>query len=296
MRATPASFNLEMLRVFVAVAERASFSKAAKQLGITKSTASRALARLERHVGAELLHRDTHKVSMSTAGVALFERVAPHLTALSGAISEMPEHQETPSGQLRVTCSIDVGMTFLPGLIARFRLRYPDITFDLHISDQVVDLVGEGFDLAVRAAPRGLTDSSLTVRKLGSAELGFFASPSYLARRGTPTEVGDPEHDWIVFRPAAATIMPKRSVAHVLADNFLFIRELAVADGGVGGLPTFVAEPEVAAGRLVSVLHARTLRASGGFYMLYPSRGRTPRKVEAFRDFMIGCMKAKPLM
>ncbi|MFN0246387.1 MAG: LysR family transcriptional regulator [Kofleriaceae bacterium] len=285
-----------MLRVFVAVAEHASFSKAAKQLGITKSTTSRTLARLEQHVGAELLHRDTHKVAMSSAGIALFERVVPHLTALSDAIRELPEHQETPSGLLRITCTIDLGMTFLPGVIARFRLRYPDITLDLHISDQVVDLVGEGFDLAVRAAPRGLTDSSLTVRKLGSAEMGFFASPSYLARRGTPKEVGDPDHDWIVFRPAAAAMMPKRSVAHVLADNLLFIRELAVADGGVGGIPTFVAESEVAAGRLVGVLPARTLRTAGGFYLLYPSRGQTPRKVEAFRDFMVGCMKAKPLM
>jgi DNA-binding transcriptional LysR family regulator len=283
-----------MLRVFVAVAEHASFSKAATQLGITKSTASRVLARLEAHVGAELLHRDTHKVAMSTAGVALFERVAPHLTALAGAISELPEHRETPSGLLRVTCSIDVGMTFLPGVIARFRLRHPDITFDLHISDQVVDLVAEGFDLAVRAAPRGLTDSSLTVRKLGSAELSFYASPSYLARRGTPKEVGDPDHDWLVFRPAAATIMPKRSVAHVLADNLLFLRELAVANGGVAGLPTFVAEPEVATGRLASVLPARTLRASGGFYLLYPSRGQTPRKVIAFCDFILDCMKAAP--
>ncbi|MDX2093489.1 MAG: LysR family transcriptional regulator [Kofleriaceae bacterium] len=297
MPATPPNpFELDALRVFVEVAERASFSKAAKKLGITKSTASRAIARLERHVGAELLHRDTHKVAMSTAGVALFERVAPHLAALAGAIRELPEHQDTPSGLLRVTCSVDVGMTLLPGLIARFRLRHPEVTFDLHISDQVVDLVGEGFDLAIRAAPRGLADSSLTVRKLGAAELGFFASPTYLARRGAPKEIGDPEHDWIAFRPAASAIMPKRAAAHVLADNFVFVRELAVADGGVAGMPTFVAEPEVSAGRLVSVLQGRTLRSSGGFFLLYPSRGQTPRKLAAFCDFLIEYTKAKPFM
>lgn len=293
MGATELPFDLDQLRIFVEVAERASFSKAANRLGITKSTASRAVARLERHIGAELLHRDTHRVAMSTAGVALFERVAPHLTALGEAIRELPEHRETPSGLLRVTCSIDLGMTLLPGIIARFRLRHPDITFDLHLSDQVVDVIGEGFDLAIRAAPRGLADSSLTVRKLGAAELGFFASPSYLARRGTPKDIGDPDHDWIVFRPAAAAIMAKR--AHVLADNFLFVRELAVADGGIAGIPTFVVEPDLSAGRLVSVLPSRTLRSSGGFYLLYPSRGQTPRKVEVFRDFMIECMKAKPL-
>lgn len=100
-------------------------------------------------------------------------------------------------------------------------------------------------------------------------------------------------------RPATVAhirILPKHSAAHVLADNFLFLRELALADGGIAGLSTFVAEAEVSAGRLASVVHARTLGSSGGFYLLYPSRGQTPRKVEAFCDFMIGCMKAKPLM
>jgi DNA-binding transcriptional LysR family regulator len=296
MRATPELFDLEMLRVFVTVAEHASFSKAAKQLGITKSTASRAIAKLENHVGAELLHRDLVRVAMSTAGVALFERVSPHLLALSGAIAELPEHQETPSGVLRLTCTTDVGLTILPNMIARFGLRFPEITFDLNVTDQVIDLVREGFDLAIRAAPRGLADSSLTVRKLGTAELGFYASPSYLARRGTPKELGESEHQWLVFGPAASTILPKHSAPHVIADNFVFLRELAVADGGIAGLPTFVAEAEVSVGRLVAVLQGRTLRSSGGFYLLYPSRGQTPRKVQAFCDFMIGCMKAKPLM
>jgi len=294
MRATPLNFDL--LKIFVAVAEQASFSKAATSLGITKGTASRAIARLEAIVGAELLHRDTHRVSMSTAGVALFERTAPHLAALASAVHDLPEHREEPSGQLRITSSYDFGVTMLPPIIANFSLRFPEVTFDIHVTNDVTNLVAEGFDLSIRAAAGGLRDSTLTVRKLGVAELRFYSSPRYLARRGEPREYGEPEHEWVVFGPSTKLFKPRSGAAiRFVSDDLIFIRALLLADGGVGPLPPFVAEEDVQAGKLVQVMPSRTLRAPGGFFLLYPTHGQTSRKVSAFRDFLIGCLQVRPL-
>lgn len=297
MNATPQNrLDLELLKIFVAVAEQASFSKASTALGISKGTASRSIARLEKLVGAELLHRDTHRVSMSTAGVALFERTAPHLAALASAVHDLPEHREEPSGLLRITSSYDFGVTMLPPILASFALRFPEVTFDIHVTNDVTNLVAEGFDLSIRAAARGLSDSTLVVRKLGAAELRFYGSPHYVARRGEPRDYGDPTHEWIVFGPSTKLFKPKAGAAiRFVSNDLIFIRALLLADAGIGALPPFVAEDDVHAGKLVQVMASRTLRAPGGFFLLYPTRGQTSRKVTAFRDFLINCLRAKPL-
>ena len=118
MATTPLDFGL--LAMFAAVAEETSFSKAARRLGITKGTVSRGIARLEDDVGAELIHRTTHKVSLSTAGTALYERTAPHLSALERAFGELPERAEQPSGELRMTAPHDFAAMVLPELISQF--------------------------------------------------------------------------------------------------------------------------------------------------------------------------------
>lgn len=292
-----ASLDLDLLKIFVSVADHASFSKAASALAITKGTVSRAIARLEDLVGAELLHRDTHKVSMSTAGAALYERTAPHLGALANAFVELPEREEEPSGQLRITAPYDFGVMVLPEIIARFVLRFPKVTFDLRPSNQRFDLVADGFDMAIRAAPSGLTDSNLTVRKLGAAEMRVYASPGYLARRGEPHDLADPLHEWIVFRPMLP-LLPKRGRASFLTDDLFTVRELVRAGAGVGTMPSFVAAPYVEAGTIVRILPSQAWRGTGGLYLLYPARGRgnVARKVTAFRDFLIASLKAKPLV
>jgi DNA-binding transcriptional LysR family regulator len=288
--------DLELLRIFAAVAEHASFSKAAKALGVSKGTTSRAIARLEEIVGTELLHRDTHKVAMSTAGVALFERTVRHLTALKDAVEALPERRDTPSGLLRISSSYDFGVTMLPAIVAAFSLRFPDVTFDIQVTNAVTDLVAEGFDLSIRVAARGLSDSSLTARKLGPAELRFYGSPSYIARRGEPREYGASTHDWVVFRPSTRLFKPKDGAAvRFFSNDLLFVQGLLLADAAIGTLPPFVAEADVQAGRLSQVMPSRTLRGPGGFYFVYPARGQTSRKVAAFRDFLIGCLESKPL-
>jgi DNA-binding transcriptional LysR family regulator len=283
---------LDLLQAFVAVAETSSFSTAADRLGTSKATISRAIARLEDRVGAELVHRTTRQVALSTAGTALYERVAPHLTALRNSMCSLPELEEAPSGELRITAPIDVGATLLPEVVARFALRYPAVRVDAYITNRMVDLVGEGFDLAIRAAGPKLKDSSMTVRQLAAVEARLFASPTYVARRGQPREVGDAAHDWVLFRKNILE-MPLRQ-ARIVCDDFFFLRETLRAGAGIGPLPTFLAEPLVASGELVRALPSFHT-GGGNFVMLYPAVRKVARKVTAFRDVLVETLRLRPI-
>jgi DNA-binding transcriptional LysR family regulator len=299
MEKTPVDY--ELLAIFVAVADRTSFSKAAQSLGIGKGTVSRAIAELERQVGAELLHRTTHRVALSTAGTALYERAAPHLSALDQAVRKLPEREEEPAGLLRLTAYHDIASEVLPELVAQFTMRHPAVLLDIRVNNQDVDLVAEGFDLAIRASIDRLRDSRLTARSLGRVKAGVYAAPSYLARRGEPRQFGDPKHDWVVFTPVVERIRsPKSFRPRLICDDMLTLRNLLREGAGVGPLPTYVAAPSLADGTLVEIsahpsLHRMSMSDAAGLYIIYPTSGQVPRKVTAFRDFVIDRLKAKPL-
>jgi len=296
MSATTA-VDVDLLATFVAVAEEASFSKAARRLGVTKGTVSRAIRRLEVRLGAELLHRTTHTVALSTAGTALYERTATHLRALVEGIGTLPERAEEPAGLLRLTAPHDVGTILLPELIAQFGVRYPAVRFDLHLTNTRVDLVAERFDLAIRAYGGSLRDSTLTVRKLGRTAFGLFAAPSYLARRGLPRALGDPKHDWVAMPVMARALFhaARDFRPRVLANDILAMRALLRQGLGVGALPRYVADDAIADGSLVQVLpHEQVLKALG-LAIVYPSSGTVPRKVAAFRDFLAAQLGARRL-
>src|SRR5919201_6932989 len=192
--------DLKLVSIFEAVARTSSFSAAAKALGIPKSSASRGVARLENQLGVQLLFRTTRHVSLTAAGTALYDRATPLLRSMKAALGEVPEREEEPSGTLRVTAPVDLGVLFLAEVVTRYTARYPAVSADLHLTGRIVDLVGEGFDVALRVASR-LEDSSLIVRRAAPIVLQMFASPHYLARRGTPRSEDElDEHDWIVFR------------------------------------------------------------------------------------------------
>jgi DNA-binding transcriptional LysR family regulator len=293
MTATAPDYDL--VAAFVAVAEETSFSKAAKRLGVTKGTVSRAVARLEDVVGAELIHRTTHKVALSTAGTALYERTAPHLAALERAVGTLPERSEQPSGELRLTVPHDFAAIALPELVAQFVVRYPEVRFDIRVSNARVDLVAQRFDLAIRALVGKQADSTLTVRRLGIGFAGFYASPSYLARRGEPRAFADADHEWVLM-PAMLPMLraPKDFRPRILVDDMLTMRNLVRDGAGIGLLPRFVTETYVAEGRLQPIAVASKLGASA-LAIVYPSSGQVPRKVTAFRDFVIERLKARPL-
>ena len=292
--------NLDLLSTFEAVARTASFSAAARELGTPKSTVSRAVARLEADLGVPLLYRTTRHVSLSAAGTALYDRITPLLSSLRSALSEMPEREEEPSGSLRVTAPVDLGALFLVEVVTRFTARHPAVSVDLHLTGRMVDLVAEGFDVALRVAPR-LQDSSLVARRAATFTVQIYASPVYLARRGTPRSEAELDgHDWVLFRTGPQRLKVAAPVGwssgggqgRIICDDLLFVRDALLAGAGLGTLPTFLAAPEVASGRLVRVL-PRFERPAGTLHVVTPAARQQPRKVVAFREMVLEVLRAR---
>jgi DNA-binding transcriptional LysR family regulator len=296
-----ATIDLNLVRALVAVHESGSFSGAALKLGVPRSTVSRAVAALEDALGVQLFQRTTRQVATTRAGIALIDRVRPSLTGLESALSELPERAEAPSGTLRITTTADLGATFLAEVVARFIARYPDVSVDVHLNPSLVDLVGGGFDLALRVAQGPQRDSSLLVRRVGVVQLQLFASPSYLARRGAPRNASDLNaHQCVSFRNAPwpgnerankrrATLAPR-----VHCDDMFFLRALLREGSGIGGLPTFLTLDDVADGKLVRVLPRWSLE-TGAVYLVHPARKHVPRRVTAFQELAIEALRASPL-
>lgn len=291
------ALDYSLLATFVSVADETSFSKAAKRLGVTKGTVSRAIQKLEGIVGAELLHRTTHAVALSTAGTALYERVSPHLRGLREALGTLPEREQEPAGVLRVTAPTDFGTIVLPSIVAQFGLRYPAVRFDLLVTNTVVDLVAERIDIAIRPRVGRQHDASLAVRTLGRGGVAFYASPSYLARRGTPKEIADPRHDWVVMPAMRRFLFPnvKNFEPRVNANDLLTARELLVEGLGIGALPPFATEAAVADGTLVRVPLPLPPLPSASLGIVYAKSRTLPRKVVAFRDFLLEFAKTRRL-
>jgi DNA-binding transcriptional LysR family regulator len=287
--------DLNLLPVFLAVAGARNFSKAARRLGLPRSSVSRRIAALEAAVGMQLLRRTTRLVALTDAGAALQAETGPLLARLEQSLEHTPPDRD-PKGLLRLSASTDLGAVLLGAALPRFVARYPSLRVDLRLSNRVVDLVAEGFDAAVRGSGRPLADSSLMARKLASTEMQLFASPDYLARRGTPQGFEEmPAHDWVTFPrwkpPPALRKLPHPRLA---GDDFFFIREALRAGGGIGILPVFLASHDVRAGTLVRVL-PQWSEKRGMLSLVYPQTKQMPRKLEVFRDFLVDWVAANPL-
>jgi DNA-binding transcriptional LysR family regulator len=280
--------DVSLLAAFVEVADAKSFSGAARVLGTTTATVSRSIAKLEESVGSRLFHRTTRRVSLTTAGTALYERTAEHVRALTHATRELPEHQSEPAGTLKLTAPYDLGATFLADVIARFIALYPKVQVHAELGSRMVDFGAEGFDVAIRAERGKHRDTSLTARRLvPRGELSLYASPSYLAKRGSPRGLASPDHDWLVAGPLLRAFdFPKTLTPRTVANDFLFLRAVATSGGGIATLPSFIAQPYVASGDLVRVLPALRVNV-GGLVMLYSSTRPLARKIAAFRDFLV---------
>lgn len=293
--------DLNLLRAFVAVHELASFSLAGERLGVPRSTVSRSVSALEESLGVQLFHRTTRKVTPSSAARALHDRVAPFLLGLEASLAEMPERQEVPSGTLRVTTTADLGVVVLAEAVQRYTARYPAVKVDVHLSNHLVDLTREGFDLALRVSGKALRDSSLVARKVGTVVMQLHGSPAYLARMRAPRTPADlASHDWVVYRNGdPAPFAPQRVRAaiaqrtRVVADDMPFMHAAIRAGVGLGVVPSFLASDDVASGALVRVLPSFVVH-TGTAYLVTPSR-RIPPKVLVFRELVAELLRQKPL-
>ncbi|WP_437318159.1 LysR family transcriptional regulator [Sorangium sp. So ce385] len=287
--------DLNRIAVFVRVVDEQGFTAAARVLGLPKSSISRSVALLEEALGARLLHRSTRSVRLTEAGAAFYERASRGVASLEEAAAMVADLQSVVRGPIRITAPVDVGVAMLEPVVARFVRRHPAVRVDVVLTGRVVDLVEEGFDLALRAGP--LRDGSLIARKIGQVEDALYASPRYLERAGTPGSLADlAAHRCVLFRatrnraawrltgPAGEETVEVEGPLAV--DELSFARRAVLAGVGVGLLPMILCAHEVARGRLVRVLPSH-MASDAPLHLVYPSARYLPHRVAVFRDFLV---------
>jgi DNA-binding transcriptional LysR family regulator len=288
--AANSAIDLNDLAVFVRVVEGNGFTAAAKALAVPKSSVSRAVSRLEEALGVRLLQRTTRKVTITDAGRALHARVREQVAALSEATHEIAASGKSAQGVIRVTAPVDLGIAFLADAVARFAEEHPLVRVELSLTGRLVDMIEEGFDVAIRASR--MVDSSLVGRKLGTSALGLFASKKYLEKHGKPTKVTDlASHACVLFRArngiASWTLTGSNGEEDVevrgaiSADDMLFIERAIASHAGIGLLPMFHRNEA-----LVRVLPHHVVKMAP-IYMLTPSNRHEPARVTLFREFLL---------
>jgi DNA-binding transcriptional LysR family regulator len=260
------SIDLNAVRVFARVVETGSFRAAARELELPKSTVSRKLAELETQLGARLLQRTTRKVAPTDVGQRYYEAIAPALAAMQEGEAWVAARRDAPSGRLKVSAPGTLAEVALPAAIASFLQRYPDVELQLDLSDRFVDLVGEGFDLAIRAGE--LADSSLVARKLMTSPTKIVASPKYLAVRGVPERPEElEEHEILLVGGRSEMPWPfakgsQREVVTVkgrlAVPSPVIVHEAALHGVGIARLPSWVVEEDLREGRLTALLEEWT--------------------------------------
>lgn len=288
--------RLAGIEAFVRVVESGSFVRAADKLQLSTSALSQRVADLEAHLGTRLLNRTTRRLSLTEPGQAFYERAVQLLADLGEAEALAGAGAVEPRGVLRLTCAHAIGVERLAPAIARFHARHPGLRFEVAVADRIVDLVEEGFDLAVRIGTVG--SEQLVARRLGAMRLLLCASPAYLARRGTPRTPGDlAGHDLLTYaysatpgtwtlRDAAGTPVTVRARGSLHANSGEVLVAAAVAGQGIVLETDFHVAAALADGRLVRVLPE--LDGGGGdIYAVYPSRRHLSAKVRLFVEHLV---------
>jgi DNA-binding transcriptional LysR family regulator len=286
----------QALRVFSQVVESGSFSAAAGKLGLSTTAASRHVAELEAHLQTRLLNRTTRRVSLTESGRAFYERAVQLIADLEEAEQEASRAAVVPRGTIKLTTSVNFGARHVAPAIAAFLAEHPGVRFDVSLSDRIVDLVEEGFDLAVRIGAPG--SDNVVARKLGETRLVPCASPAYLEAHGAPRVPEDlaqhncftyeyvaPRNLWR-FRDAGGAERTVRVSGSLHANNGDLLAEAAARGAGIVFEPAYIVGPDVRAGRLVPLLQ-EFVAPPMPIYAVYPSRKHLSAKVRLFVDFLV---------
>ncbi len=293
--------RLQAIEAFLAVADAGSFSAAARTLGTTKSTVSKRVRLLEERLGVRLLNRTTRKLALTGLGEVYRDDCRRLLDHLADTEAMLRAHARNPRGRLRVSAPTSFGVLHLGPFVARFQERYPEVAIDLALDDRFVDLVGDGYDLAIRIGR--LEDSSLVARRLGTFASCCVAGPAYLERHGVPAHPRElaghnclrylyrrrPE-EWRFARGGeTVTVRIRGSLA---ANNGDLLREAACAGLGIARMPSFMVERELARGRLRRLL-ADWGGEEVGIFAVYPAHRQTGPALRAFVDALV-CRFRRP--
>ncbi len=284
------------MTAFVRTVETGGFSAAARQLGLTPSALSKLVTRLEDRLGARLLQRTTRRLQLTAEGEAFYARALPILKAMDEAEAEVTEAGTSPRGLLRLHCGSTFGMHQLAPAIPRFQARHPAVSLDLTISDERLDMMQEGVDLAIRIGP--LDESTLVARRICNLERVICAAPAYLERHGTPRTPDDLQRHnclWITSLPALRRwpfdtdegIRVVHVDGNVVTNNAETVLQLAVAGVGVTRLSDVVVAEAIRAGTLVPILADWHHVEPVPLFATYPSGRNLSPKVRAMVDFLV---------
>lgn len=283
------------MSVFAKVVELGNFARAAERLDLSTSAVSRQVADLEARLQTRLLNRTTRKLSLTEGGHAFYERCVQVLVDLEEAEQAAAQTSLVPRGTIKLTCGQSFGLLYLAPAMAEFLERYPEVKFDVSLSDRVVDLVEEGFDLGVRIGALG--PANLIARKLGETKLIACASRAYLEKHGTPRVPEDlgkhncvtyayvPDSNVWRFRDPEGVEQTVTVSGNLHANNGDLLTQAAVNGIGIVYEPDFIVGPALAARQVVRLLEGWE-PAPLGIYAVYASRKHLSAKVRSFVDFM----------
>lgn len=293
--------ELSELTALVKVVQTGSFTRAADQLGTQKAHLSRLLTRMERRLGVRLIERSTRALSLTEVGREIFERAVGILGAVED-VERVAQHMlAEPRGVLKLTCGVEFGLIAVGSWVSGYLQRHPQVSVEADYTGRLVDIVHEGFDLAIRVGELG--DSRLAARKLGELHYGLYASPDYLSHRGTPMtadqlgahellyfNAGSHRHGWLLLQGAHEHRV--EAGGRLRANNSFAVRDAAISGLGIALLAHIVAADSVADGRLRRVL-PDWAPAAVPVHALFPSARYLTPKVRAFIDHAVAAFKPK---
>jgi DNA-binding transcriptional LysR family regulator len=288
--------DMEAMGIFAKVAETRGISAAATDLGVSAATISKALSRLEKRLGSRLLHRSSRRLVLTDAGRDLADRAARLLADAEAAESAMVAQSVAPRGTVRLAAPMSFGIREVAPILPAFLARCPEVSIDLHLSDALVDVIGDGFDVALRIGE--LPDSSLLVRRLAPVPGIVVAAPAYLDRRGRPAHPAElTGHDCFAyaylrtrdawhFSDAAGQQVTVRPSGPLRVNNGDAMLPAMIAGLGIAALPAFLVQDAILDGRLEQIMpdwHA----SRGSLYLLTPPAGPRPVRVQVLVDFLV---------
>lgn len=286
--------KLNAISVFCKVIETQSFTQAANQQNISVAMASKLVSQLEEHLKTRLLQRTTRKIVPTEAGMLYYQRCQAILLDLSEADSSISNMATSLQGNLLISVPRDFGLLYISPNLPKFIELHPNLHVEIEFEDKRVDLVAEGYDLALRIGY--MQDSSLVARKISSSPMHFVASPSYLESRGTPLTPDDLEyHQGLLYKSSlnqvhwqstkANQIQRYKIQSKVVSNNGMALLEMTKAGLGISNSPSFFVKEELASGELVEILSEYKQKPLD-IYVVYPNRRHLPAKVRAFIEFL----------
>ncbi len=280
------------IEIFARVVTAGSMSAAGREMGLSPAVVSKRMRRLEDKLGTRLLQRTTRQISLTEAGQGFYERAVAILAAIEEAESFVTRRSSLARGTLRVSAPTSFGRMHIAPHLGPFIDDNPDLSINLILSDEFVDVVGDGFDLAIRIAE--LTDSSMVARRLAPIHRVLCAAPDYLARAGEPMDIDDLQHHvclaaaqqdpWRLEGPQGPVTV--RASGPIRTNSSEVVREAVLAGYGIALRSTWDVGPELSAGRLQILLPAYRGSERVGVHAVYPSRRFLPAKVRLFIDYL----------